>query len=334
MSAKIDLANRDDTHTAEIEEEPLSAVQNPRRSAGIITRTFKRKPTRVNPMTAPVVLALLLISLTVPETSSPASHNAAIELILRRVAENEKKNRILEMSYVYEVTRTKMTLGKNSEVKETEALTFEVTPLETGDYRRLVKRNGQPLSEAETRKEQRRLEDSLRRPSRLSPSERARLDRRKAQQRRKEERLWDEVLKAFDFRLERRETQQNRAVLVFDVIPRPSYSPPDGHLKILKQIKGKVWIDEAELQISRADIEFVDDIKIGAGFLAKVNKGGTLKVWKRKVSDEVWFPSHSEVVLNGRIALLKGFSLKFVSEFSNYRKFEASVTLQPLASNE
>lgn len=248
--------------------------------------------------------------------------------LLRRVAENQKKSRLLEMSYVYEVTRTQLTLGRNSEVKKNESRTFEVTPLEDGDYRKLIKKNGLSLSEDEARKEQHKLEESLRKRAGNS-AERSRLEKKRAERRRKESQLWDEVLKAFEFRPAVDETHHGRRVLAFDAIPRPQYVPADHDLKILKKIQGRLWVDEAEAQIVRADIEFIEDLKFGAGFLAKINKGGMLKVWQRKVNDEAWFPDHSEVVVNGRIAVFKSFNLKLLSEFSNYRKFETKVNLLP-----
>lgn len=278
------------------------------------------------------VKALLLCACTIALPMERVDE-AELKILLRKVAENEKKNRVLEMSYIYEVTRNKLTLGKDSEVKETESHTFEVIPLEEGDYRRLIRRNGQPLSEAEERKEQEKLDKSIRKRMNLSSDDQAKLERKRAERRRKEERFWHEVLKAFDFEMAGRETQLGRAVLVFDAVPRPQYAPSDGDLKILKKIKGRIWVDEVDLQISRADIEFVEDIKLGAGFLARVNKGGSLKVWQKKVNDEVWFPYHSEIVVNGRIVLFKGFNLKFVSDFSNYRKFETQVDFAPAGSD-
>ncbi len=248
--------------------------------------------------------------------------------LLRRVSENQRRSRLLEMSYVYEVTRTQMTLGQNSEVKKSESLTFEITPVEDGEYRRLIKRDGQPLSDNEAKKEQRKLEESLRQRV-ANSTERSRLERKRAERRRKETQFWDEVLKAFEFRPAIDDTYHGRRVLAFDAIPRPRYVPADNDLKILKKIQGRLWVDEAEAQIVRADIEFIEDLKFGAGFLAKINKGGTLKIWKTKVNDEAWFPNRSEVVVNGRIVVFKNFNLKFVSEFSNYRRFETEVIFRP-----
>jgi hypothetical protein len=278
--------------------------------------------------------ALLLLGVCLSCAIVEANDNARFQALLLAVAENVKKNRLLEMSYVYEVTRNKLTLGEDSAVKNSESTTFEVTPLEDGDYRRLIKRNGQPLSEAEARKEQQKLEASIQKQVNLSKSQRARLAKKRAERRRKEEQLWNEVPKAFDFILTGRETQHGRPALMVDAVPRPEYSPSDGDLKILKKVKGRLWIDEEDSQISRADIQFVEDIKFGLGFLAKVNKGGSLKVWQKKVNSEVWFPYHSEVLVNGKIALFKGFNLKFVSDFSNYRRFETRVDFSPATTTD
>src|SRR5215475_8880036 len=102
-----------------------------------------------------------------------AEDSLRLKSLVERVAANEKRNRLLEMSYVYEVTRQKISLGKNSEALESESDTFEVTPLEDGDYyRRLIRRNGQPLSEKEAKKEQQKLDASIRERSGASAAER------------------------------------------------------------------------------------------------------------------------------------------------------------------
>ena len=279
-------------------------------------------------------LARLIVLLLIHATHLQADDGLRFKSLVQRVAQNEKRNRLLEMSYVYEVTRQKISLGKNSQVLESESHTFEVTPLEEGDYRRLVKKDGKPLSEKEARNEQEKLDQSIRKHSSLSKSEREKLAKKRNERRHKEEQLWDEGLKAFDLALSGEEILEGRKTLIFSVTPRADYVPKDSDLKILKIIKGIIWVDESEAQIHRAEIEFIEDFKLGAGFLAKVNRGSTLKVWQRKVNDEAWFPYHSEVVANGRVLVFKGFNLKFVSDFANYRKFETQVNIVPVAAAE
>jgi len=248
---------------------------------------------------------------------------------IRKIAENEKKNRLLEMSYMFEVTHQKLTLGRNAEVKDNETRTYEITPLEDSYYRKLIKKDGKPLPEKESRYEEKKLEESLKRQTNLSISERNKLEKKKMERRRKEEQFWNEVIKAFDFTEVSGETVEGRSARVFKAIPRAQYVPEDSDFELLKKIKGKIWVDSADDQVSRADVEFIEDVRFGGGFLAKINQGGTFTVLQKKVHDEVWFPSHSEVVVNGRLLLFKGFNLKILSDFGNYRKFETSVNFVP-----
>jgi hypothetical protein len=248
---------------------------------------------------------------------------------IRKIAENVKRNRILEMSYMFEVTHQKLTLGRNAEVKDSESRTYEITPLEDDYYRKLIKKDGKSLSEQEARSEEKKLEESLKRQTNLSISERNKLEKKKMERRRKEEQFWNEVVKAFDFGEVGRETMEGRSARVFNAIPRAQYVPEDSDFALLKKIKGKIWVDVADDQVSRADVEFIEDIRLVGGLLAKVNKGGTFTVLQKKVNDEVWFPSHSEILVNGRLLLFKGFNLKIVSDFGNYRKFETSVNFVP-----
>ena len=163
-----------------------------------------------------------------------ADDSLRFKSLAQRVAENEKRNRLLEMSYVYEVTRQKISLGNNSEALESESHTFEVTPLEEGDYRRLIKKDGQPLSEKEARKEQEKLDQSVRKHSSLAKSERENLEKKRNERRRKEEQLWDEGLKAFDLALSGEEHLDGRKTLIFIVTPRAGYIPRDSDLKDLE----------------------------------------------------------------------------------------------------
>ena len=248
---------------------------------------------------------------------------------IHKIAENVKKNRILEMSYTFEVTHQKQTLGKNGEVEDNETRTYEITPLEDDYYRRLIKKDGKTLSEQEARSEEKKLEESLKRQTHLSLSERNKLDKKKMERRRKEEQFWNEVVKAFDFTEVSRETVESRSARVFIATPRAQYGPEDRDFELLKKIKGKIWVDIADDQVLRADVEFIEDVRLVGGLLAKVNKGGSFTVLQKKVNDEVWFPSHSEIVVNGRLLVVKGFNLKILSDFGNYRKFETSVNFVP-----
>lgn len=119
-------------------------------------------------------------------------------------------------------------------------------------------------------------------------------------------------------------------MITFD--PRPGYKASDNDLRFLKQIRGRAWIDEAELQILRVETEIIDDLKFGGGLLAKIQKGGTIRFDQQKINQEVWFLTRSEILLSGRVLLFKGFNFKIINQFYNFRKYETSVRIFPAES--
>jgi hypothetical protein len=257
---------------------------------------------------------------------SPRGYELAkLNLFLQKIIENEKQNRLVEMSYAYEMKRRTITSS------EARMETFEVIPLEDGDYKRRVERDGKPLSESEQKKEQDKLEKEFEKRSGLSETEKAKLEKKRLERRQKEERFWSEMLRAFAFRQTGQEEHENHPTKVIDFSPRSDYEPPEEYadFRLLKKLKGRLWVDEMDLQIVRAEIEFVEDFKMAAGLLIKINKGTTYSVVQKKVRDEVWLPYHDEITAQGRFLFFKGFELKIVSDYGSYRKFQTEVSLHP-----
>jgi hypothetical protein len=244
--------------------------------------------------------------------------------------ENQKKNRLLEMSYTYEMKRQTQVLDRGQPT-ETKLETFEVIPLEEGDYKRRVEKDGKLLSEGERKKEQAKLEEEFKKRAGLSEAEKAKLEKKRRERRQKEEKLWTEVLRAFVFHQAGQEEHQGRIMRIIDFLPRASYEPPKEYsdFRLLKKVKGRIWVDETDFQISHGNVEFIEDFKLGAGLLVKINQGATYSVSQKKVNDEVWLRYHDEIAAQGRLFLFKSFGLKIVNDYSGYRRFETKVNLRP-----
>ena len=257
------------------------------------------------------------------------NQEADLRRFVARVAENERKNRFREMGYFYRMQRHRIILDRRGREKKRTSSTYEVIPLDDGVYRKLIRRNGQPLSEKEARKQQRKAEARLRRQRNLSPSGRARLERKHAERRRKEALFWEEAVRAFHFHYRGEEVLNGRPVAVVDLLPHEKYRPAEKDFWILDKLKGRIWIDRQDLQVTQVDMEFVKPVKVAGGLVARLHKGSTLWVRQEKVRDEVWFPRRFEVSMNGRIFLLKGFNMRMIGEFSDYRRFGTSVRLLP-----
>ena len=102
-------------------------------------------------MHLPLTLALFLLSSAAAETERESAR-----ALLERVIENQEQNQERQREYMFVETVTTEYLAKDESVKRAESETFEVTPAPGGEYRRLVARNGHPLSLEEKRKEEKR----------------------------------------------------------------------------------------------------------------------------------------------------------------------------------
>ncbi len=78
----------------------------------------------------------------------------------------------------------------------------------------------------------------------------------------------------------------------------------------------------------KLEAEIIDPISIGAGILAKLQKGSTVAFQRRKVNNEVWLPVRVEASLNGRLLLLKGINIHEITEYSEHKKYTVDTILK------
>ena len=275
-----------------------------------------------------VVLAVLLAN-PILLAAVDLNREADLRRFVAQVAENERRNRFREMGYLYRLQRHRIILDRRGREKKRTSSTYEVIPLDDGVYRKLILRNGQPLSEKEVRKQEKKAENRLRRQRNLSPAGRSRLERKNAERRRKEALFWEEAVRAFHFHYRGEEVLNGRPVAVVDLLPHENFRPAEKDLWILDKLQGRIWIDRQDLQLSQVEMEFIRPVRVAGGLVARLHKGSTLWVRQEKVRDDVWFPRRFELTMNGRIFLVKGFNMRMIGEFSDYRRFGTSVRMLP-----
>ena len=96
------------------------------------------------------VLALLLAN-PILLAAVDLNREADLRRFVARVAENERKNRFREMGYFYRLKNHRIILDRRGREKKRTSSTYEVIPLDDGVYRKLIRRNGEPLSAKEAR---------------------------------------------------------------------------------------------------------------------------------------------------------------------------------------
>jgi hypothetical protein len=239
--------------------------------------------------------------------------------------------------YTYTEKQTLIQLDSKGTARTEEVNVFEVFPRSPDriGYRRRVVKDGVPLSSAELKKEDQRIENRIqaaeRKRIRTAEAERERTRRERLQ---REEQIIDDALGVFEVEISGRETINGRPAIVLTFQPRAAYRAKTSEGKNLQHVAGRAWIDEEDHQLARIEAEVIDPISIGLGLLARLQRGASITAERRKFNDEIWLPVRTEITLNARVLLLKGFNLRFINEYSEHKKYTVDTILKfPDANN-
>ena len=281
-----------------------------------------------------ILVATALVSLFALGSSAragdgpPAAPLPEPKAFLHEVRDRLHTDDFLLEQYTFNEKQTERRLDAQGNVKKIISSSYEVYPsAEPGHtYRKLVEKNGVPLTPEELAREDRKQEKKEAKATRTAAQEAAR--------QRKENEAIDDIFRVYDFRMVGRETLKGRSAILLAFRPRPEVEPATKGGKIFRKFSGRAWIDEEDLQLVRVEAEMVDDLSIGFGVLAKLKKGTRAQFQRQKVNGEIWLPSEARFVGHARVLLVKGVHVDSLSEYSDYKKFtiatEAAAKPEPL----
>jgi len=226
-------------------------------------------------------------------------------------------------TYVERATQTKV--DSKGRTTDTSVKVFEVYPGLPGEarYRRLIEENGRPVPTdklaSEDRSRQKTAESYARTVS--TATGRDQETRKQDKDRRELQAAIDDLFRVYDIRLVGRESIDGRDAIVATATPRAGVKPMTDDGKIMQHFQARAWINEADAEIARVEIEALDDLSFGWGLFARVHKGARAMYERRKINDEIWLPARVTWTGSARLFLVKQERMSGVSEFSNYRKF-------------
>jgi hypothetical protein len=249
-----------------------------------------------------VVLAAALLLLGAQSPALPEG-NAYV----RGLAEKQRhREEILDL-YTYDTLEVREDLDDRGAAKESHQRRYETFFVLGRPLRRLVEEDGRPLSPERQAREDaaaRELAEAVR-------SGRAVVERPGVR--------LSAVLGRYDFRAVGREEVAGRTAIVLEFQPRAGERPLEND-RLLRQVRGRLWVDERETEVVRAELANLAPIKIGMGLKASVSSLST-RIEFRKVDDAVWLPAEDETVVAGRVMLFKKFRTRVRRTYSGYRKF-------------
>jgi hypothetical protein len=119
----------------------------------------------------------------------------------------------------------------------------------------------------------------------------------------------------------RRERFKGIDVIVFDYEPNPQYKPQSRFEKLFALCNGAVWVDSKTKQVVRLDAVLTQN---SGNFIAKAKKGASFSLENELINNEIWLPSQADVNLSIKI-LFAGININNLIKYGDYSKFKSEV---------
>jgi hypothetical protein len=108
--------------------------------------------------------------------------------------------------------------------------------------------------------------------------------------------------------------------------PNPQYDPPTKVEQILTGMQGIMLIDAAQHRLALIDGTLFRDVGFGWGILGRLNRGGHFLVQQRMIGENRWEVCRMNLVFEGKILLVKRFSLNETEVYGDYRPVPPDLT--------
>jgi hypothetical protein len=256
---------------------------------------------------------LALISLATAWAQDPR------ELVRRSIAQDQL-DWVRMKDYTWQAHSVERHFDSHGKVESTKRETWETLMLNGQPHRRMLERDGQPLSPEEERSEHRKLDQAASRLSSETPAEKQRRLEETEKQRQREFAFLSEIPDLFDLRFEGESIVDGRPVWVVSGTPRAGARPQSHDAKMLLKVRGRMWIDRATFQWAKVEVETTDTISWGL-FLARLNPGARLIFEQTEVNSELWLPKRLFLAGSGRLGLVKRLAQDHEIQWSNYKRF-------------
>ncbi len=171
-----------------------------------------------------------------------------------------------------------------------------VVETERGSVKRVIMRNGQPLTEAEVRAEDERVQRFIHDPEKL-----AKQRRDGAQDGKHAEELLRMLPEAFIWKLVSEDAQ--RYTLHFE--PNPNFDPPNMQGRVLGTMAGTLVVNKSQNRIETISGKLTQDVTIGWGLFGRLHEGGTFRVERREVVPGLWQIVETHVHIEGKALFFK-----------------------------
>ena len=254
---------------------------------------------------------LLFFALGFDFTGARAAAIDPRELVRESIANGQRSWR---QSFDYYCVKRDLNreFDSSGHVKSTDNDVFQVIPLGYGaSYEEWISHDNEPVSRIEHFKEERELDK--RRAE--TPAQKQRRFAKLANDRS----YMKEVADAFDFKLIGVENLPTGPAWVLEATPHPGYPPQSRYARMFPAMRGKLWIDQHDLQWVKADAVASDTVTFGV-FIARLAKGSHIMIEQQKLADGSWVPKSIQARASARTFLFFNHNFQEEITYGDYRR--------------
>ncbi len=282
-----------------------------------------------------LVLVTMLVSSPWALGSAPAARPQQVDerplpdvsALMLAVEANQRQDEQKLKDYIYRQTETLDETDGHGGVKKREVRVYDVFWLQGVPVRKMVSKDGKPLTPDELKKEDARIDKEVK--SAREKREKRDGKGKETDPRGNEEVTVSRILELGTFSNARRVQIAGRDTIAADYVGDPKAKTRNRAEELIRDLVGTVWVDEEDKELVKTDARFNRSFKIGGGLIANIKEGTSFGMEQKKINGEVWLPT----VLEGRGAArfllflnLNG-SVRLVDQ--DFRKFKATSTLLP-----
>jgi len=269
-----------------------------------------------------------------------------VRALLSEVALKEKSMLARRLEYTWTAKVTDRELGRRGEVKKESSSLYEVYPVRGEFARKLLARDGVPVSreraDSELKKAAERLEKAAREEQKRAESKPAPPPAQTPEQ---SQNPWAipsfgfstghregngfssteisfavwRFFRYCEFTNQRRELFNNREAIVLDFRPRADFRPADELQKPYAHLRGRLWIDSADKAVARLEAWPVD-----APTSADLPAPEPSVVFEHaRVAEGVWLERLVRIKTYGRKQIFNGIELDFTKEVTDFKRFSS-----------
>jgi hypothetical protein len=255
------------------------------------------------------IMFLTACSLVAASACHAQATAVSTKQLMKDVVYNEMRDRERDSFWSYDIEQK---IGQSSYAKHQVE-----TP--NGPIFRVLEENGKPLTDAEKRREEARLEHLLNNPGAL--------ERNREDHEQDEARLQRLVKLMPDAFLYEQDGPASGDMVTFHFKPNPAFNPPTYEARVFHGMAGTIEINQRLKRFIAIHGTIIDRIDFGYGLLGYVDKGGHFEIHRQQVSATRWKTDLVDVHVSGRVILFKSVNKDHHEVRSEFQSVPTDISL-------